>query len=108
MNKNEARVGEKSNRSALVTIGAVRTYTAWRSFGIGSFAYWALGKPAMARERERIKEPNLYQDWERLMEQLYDLSRRSGEEFKREFTEDEPLEYIEEECFVGEEPPMKE
>jgi hypothetical protein len=39
---------------------------------------------------------------------LYELSRRNGDEFKRQFTEEELLEYIEEECFVGEEPPMKE
>ena len=91
-----------------VTIGAVRPYTAWRSFGMGAFAHWALGKPTIAKERERIKEPNLYQDWERLMEELYELSRRSGEEFHGEFTEEELREYIEEECFVGEEPPKKE
>jgi hypothetical protein len=86
-----------------VTIGAVRPYTTWRSFGMGRFAYWALGKPAMAKERDTIKEPNRYQDWERFMERLYELSRRSGEEFERLFTDEELLEYIEEECFVGDE-----
>jgi hypothetical protein len=91
-----------------VTIGAVSPYTAWRSFGLGCFAHWALGKAAVAKERERMKEPNFYQDWERLMEQLYELSRRSGEEFHGEFTEEQLMEYIEEECFVGEEPPTKE
>jgi hypothetical protein len=90
-----------------VTIGAVRPYTAWRSFGMGSFAYWALSRPAMVKERERTKEPNLYGDWERLMERLFELSRRSGEEFKGEFTEEELREFIEEECFAGEEPPTK-
>ncbi len=91
-----------------VTIGAVRLYTAWRSFGMGTFAYWALGKPAVVKEREKYKEPNLYQDWERLVEQLYELSRRSGEEFHGEFTEEELREYIEDECYAGEEPPTKE
>ena len=91
-----------------MTIGAVRPYTAWRSFGMGRFTYWALGKPAMAKERDTIKEPNRYQDWERFMERLYELSRRSGEEFERLFTDEELLEYIEEECFVGDEPPIKE
>jgi hypothetical protein len=66
------------------------------------------GKAAVAEERERIKEPNLYQDWERLTEQLYELSRRSGEELHGEFTEGQLIEYIEEECYVGEEPHMKE
>jgi hypothetical protein len=75
---------------------------------MGRFAYWALGKPAMAKERDTIKEPNRYQDWERFMERLYELSRRSGEEFERLFTDEELLEYIEEECFVGDEPPIKE
>ena len=88
-----------------VTIGAVRPYTAWRSFGWGSFAYWALSRPAIAKERERTKEPNLYQDWERLMEMLFELARRSGEEFQGEFAEEELREFIEEECFAGEEPP---
>ena len=91
-----------------VTIGAVRPYTAWRSFGMGTFAYWALGKPVVVKERERMKEPNLYQDWERLTERLYELSRRSGEEFHGDFTEEQLIEYIEEECFAGEEPPTKE
>jgi hypothetical protein len=91
-----------------VTIGAVRPYTAWRSFGMGSFAYWALSKPAIAEERERTKEPNLYQDWERLTNRLVELARRSGEEFKGEFTEEELLEFIEEQRFAGEEPPTKE
>jgi hypothetical protein len=27
---------------------------------MGRFAYWALGKPAMAKERDTIKEPNRY------------------------------------------------
>jgi hypothetical protein len=75
---------------------------------MGRFAYWALGKPAMAKERDTIKEPNRYQDWERFMERLYELSRRSGEEFERLLTDEELLEYIEEECFVGDEPPIKE
>jgi len=75
---------------------------------MGRFAYWALGKPAMAKERDTIKEPNRYQDWERFMERLYELSRRSGEEFERLFTDEELLEYIEEECFVGDEPPINE
>ena len=91
-----------------VTIGAVSPYTAWRSFGLGCFAHWALGKAAVAKERERTKEPNLYQDWERLMEQMFELSRRSGEEFHGEFTEEQLIEFIEEECYAGEEPPTKE
>jgi hypothetical protein len=91
-----------------VTIGAVRPCTAWRSVGLGSFAYWALSKPAIVKERERTKEPNLYQDWERLMDRLFELSRRSGEEFQGEFTEEELREFIEEECFAGEEPPTRE
>ena len=91
-----------------MTIGAVRPYTAWRSFGMGSFAYWALCKSAIAEERERTKEPNLYQDWERLTTRLFELARRSGEEFKGEFTEGELIEFIEEQRFAGEEPPTKE
>ena len=42
------------------------------------------------------------------MERLYELSRRSGEEFERLFTDEELLEYLEEECFVGDERPIKE
>jgi hypothetical protein len=59
-------------------------------------------RSAMAKERDTIKEP-----WERLMERLYELSRRSGEEFERLFTDEELLVYNEEECFVGDEPPIK-
>ena len=34
-----------------VTIGAVGSYTMWRSFGQRSFAYWALSNSAIAKER---------------------------------------------------------
>jgi hypothetical protein len=39
-----------------VTIGAVRPYTAWRSFGMGSFAYRGLGKPVVAGQGTRKDE----------------------------------------------------
>ncbi len=91
-----------------VTIGAVRPYMMWRTFGFRSFAYWALSKTAIAKERERRKEPKLYEEWERLMNQLLELSRRSGDEFQGEYTEEELREFIEEECFAGKEPPLKE
>jgi hypothetical protein len=53
----------------------------WRAFGWRSFAYWALSKSAIANERERLKEPKLYEDWERLMHELFELSDRGGGEF---------------------------
>ncbi len=91
-----------------VKTGAVGPHTMWRTFGQRAFAYWALSEPAIAKERERLKEPKLFEDWELLMNQLFELSRRSGDEFKGEFTEEELREFIEEECFAGEEPPSKE
>jgi len=91
-----------------VKIGAVGPHTMWRTFGARSFAYWALSKPAIAKERERMKEPKLYEDWERLMDRMFELSRRSGEEFEGEYTEEELREIIEEECFAGGERPTRE
>jgi hypothetical protein len=90
-----------------VKIGAVRPFTIWRTFGWWSFAYWALGKPAIANERRRTKEPKLYEGWEHLMDKLFEISHRSGEEFEGEFTEEQLREIIEEECFAGEAPPSK-
>ncbi len=91
-----------------VKIGAVEPHTMWRAFGWQSFAYWAVGKTAVANERGRLKEPKLYEDWERLMHELFELSRRGGGEFIGELTEEELHEFIEGERFVGEVPPSKE
>jgi hypothetical protein len=91
-----------------VKTGAVGPHTMWRTFGQRSFFYWALSKPAIAKERERMKEPKLYEEWEWLMERLFELSRRSGEEFEGEFTEEELRQIIEKECFAGGERPAKE
>jgi hypothetical protein len=80
----------------------------WRAFGWRSFAYWALSKSAIANERERLKEPKLYEDWERLMHELFELSDRGGGEFIGELTKEELHEFVEGERFVGEGRPSKE
>jgi hypothetical protein len=89
-------------------VGAVTPETVLRTFGIGSFAYWALSKSAIAKEREKWKEPKLYEEWEWLMERLYELAHRSGEEFEGELTKAQLREFVEVENFVGQEPLSKE
>jgi hypothetical protein len=92
----------------LTQLGVLSLESVWNQFGMFSRGYWELYQPAIQKERVESKDPRLYEHWEQLVHLLVDFSRRlDGDSGEASFTNEAQRHFVEEECFVGEEPSSK-
>lgn len=58
--------------------GFVRAESVWHRFGFRLRQYWVLYRPAIEKVREDVKDPTIFEDFERLDALMSDLDRRHG------------------------------